>query len=479
MATATDIPWALDKMDREGVARFLTKYLDHSENVKVLNINAPWGTGKTFFLNNWYHSETSNSRACVYFNAWETDFSGDAFVSLVASIRDQLEENIGSARKAKNTLAKFTQKASKTLIAATPAITKGIIKRATYLDLDLLTDKIDEDSIGDAAEKAAERLIQSNKETLKTVSDFKLVFIELLNLAAKNQAKEGDVKPVYIFIDELDRCRPTFAIELLERIKHLFGVPSCKFIIATDTAQLGESVRAVYGAGFASEKYLSRFFDREYTLTIGDYTAWIKSNCAHYTSSTFTTLGMVLKHSTTAMSFRRQHDETYSPPSNEVDFATDSDLSEPQLVILALSKTFNPSLRDLEKIIHHIDAIQSNIEVAEFHFFWAAYLTFLKMEAPALYSKTMNSKSRASISEIAERYTPRAFYFHQTSITVHELFLTYLALHKEGRQFARDQMMSPSNAQLNYVGNAAAAFHNEPVTMRLYPTMVDLAHSIK
>jgi len=36
--------------------------------------------------------------------------------------------------------------------------------------------------------------------------------------------------------------------------------------VATDSKQLSHSINAVYGAKFASEKYLKRFFDQEYSL---------------------------------------------------------------------------------------------------------------------------------------------------------------------------------------------------------------------
>ena len=67
-------------------------------------------------------------------------------------------------------------------------------------------------------------------------------------------------------MDELDRCRPDYAIELLEGIKHLFGVPGVYFVVATNTIQLGESIRAVYGNGFDGQRYLKRFFDLQFSL---------------------------------------------------------------------------------------------------------------------------------------------------------------------------------------------------------------------
>ena len=72
--------------------------------------------------------------------------------------------------------------------------------------------------------------------------------------------------PLFIFIDELDRCRPTYAIEMLETIKHIFDLKGVVFVVATDREQLQHSIRAIYGDGFDSQRYLERFFHRSVTL---------------------------------------------------------------------------------------------------------------------------------------------------------------------------------------------------------------------
>ena len=80
-----------------------------------------------------------------------------------------------------------------------------------------------------------------------------------MGLLLKEIGKEKEL-PLFILIDELDRCRPNYAIELLENIKHIFDIPGIVFIVATDSKQLSHSINAVYGSKFASEKYLKRFF---------------------------------------------------------------------------------------------------------------------------------------------------------------------------------------------------------------------------
>ena len=67
-------------------------------------------------------------------------------------------------------------------------------------------------------------------------------------------------------IDELDRCRPSYAVELLEVAKHLFEVEHIVFVLAINRAQLAHSIRALYGIGFDADGYLRRFVDVDFVL---------------------------------------------------------------------------------------------------------------------------------------------------------------------------------------------------------------------
>ena len=82
-------------------------------------------------------------------------------------------------------------------------------------------------------------------------------------LAGSVHAKTGH--PLVFIIDELDRCRPTFAIELLERVKHIFDVPNMVFVFGINRDELCSSLQSVYGE-IDADVYLRRFFDMEFTL---------------------------------------------------------------------------------------------------------------------------------------------------------------------------------------------------------------------
>jgi predicted KAP-like P-loop ATPase len=64
-----------------------------------------------------------------------------------------------------------------------------------------------------------------------------------------------------IFVDELDRCKPSFAVKLLEQIKHYFLLQNVTFVFSTNILELSKTISKFYGNDFQGDKYLNRFFD--------------------------------------------------------------------------------------------------------------------------------------------------------------------------------------------------------------------------
>ena len=64
-----------------------------------------------------------------------------------------------------------------------------------------------------------------------------------------------------IMVDELDRCKPSYAVKLLERIKHYFTNDRITFVFSVNTYELEKTIRKYYGDDFDAGRYLSRFFD--------------------------------------------------------------------------------------------------------------------------------------------------------------------------------------------------------------------------
>ncbi|MBP9101485.1 MAG: hypothetical protein KBF68_08970 [Nitrosomonas sp.] len=264
--------WSGDVLRRKKYADFLTQYLVAKEGPFVININAPWGSGKTFFIEHWCE-DLKKEHPCVLFNAWENDFSNDPLLSVISHIKESLQSYLSVSDKEDEAIKSGLFSIGRLIKSVIPILAKAAASKAIgelgYKEIsDLITEK-DEESVTAIVGRVTEELVENNKAAKDAIKNFQ---ISLADLIEKLTCDQGHLKkPLFIFIDELDRCRPLYAIELLERIKHLFGVPGIVFVIATDTEQLKHSINAIYGSGFDSTTYLRRFFDQSYTLSLPDY----------------------------------------------------------------------------------------------------------------------------------------------------------------------------------------------------------------
>lgn len=251
-------PFASDALGRGESAETLTELLASLDESFVLAIDAPWGSGKTTFLRMWSEQLRQNGFRVVSFNAWESDFSESAIVSLLA----ELKSGIGDLLPPKHVdrLAKVMKVgfglAKRVVPVATRLLTQGLV------DVDLKG--VD---VGTGASQVAESLAQDATDWLAQYVNAKesiVDFREELGNLASDLATDG--KPIVICVDELDRCRPSYAVDMLETVKHFFEAPNVVFVLALAREQLSHSVKSLYGADFDASGYLKRFIDLEYRL---------------------------------------------------------------------------------------------------------------------------------------------------------------------------------------------------------------------
>lgn len=253
-----------DSMGRAEHARNLTLFLIQKgqETSYVLNLNAKWGTGKSYFLRRWVN-EIGDAFPAVYIDAWSSDHSGDPLLSVVSGIKSKLHE-LHDISAFETKIFEGVAKAVKaTAPAVVRALKKGQLKRAG-VNLDELDDMFSNEGAADASAKLIEQAIQAHEEAAVGADNIKTSIQGWLNSLVYSGKRHY---PLFIFIDEFDRCRPTYAIEMLETIKHIFDMKNVVFVVATDRDQLQHSIRAIYRAEFDSRLYLDRFFTRTVTLS--------------------------------------------------------------------------------------------------------------------------------------------------------------------------------------------------------------------
>lgn len=281
--------WAGDLLDRSRDARFIIDFIKGRVNERgargvassyVLNIDSAWGSGKTYFLKNLDAQLRNEGHISVYVDAWRDDHASDPLLPVLSAFEESLKPYI----KKNKTLDKMWKVARdaglKIAVTAAQHAAKSGIRKILGEGIEDITKIISEQPGRSASEicveteKAigagvdavlddlAKNALQSFREERKSMQFFRERMWELSETLRENQ------RPIFVLIDELDRCRPNYSILLLERVKHLFSTENCAFIIATDSAQLKHSIKAVYGELFDSSAYLRRFFDRTYQFAI-------------------------------------------------------------------------------------------------------------------------------------------------------------------------------------------------------------------
>lgn len=251
---AIDNALSQDPLHRKREIEDFLKMLITVEPPYTFVIDAPWGSGKTFFVKQVarvlqmanptldHDFETLNATPgetatelfatpClpIYFNAWEDDHFDKPILPILASIANAVDEQSVKGGKDFRKGIIGTIEAAASLIGYGGDINgviedfSGIDFLARYKEEKELRGKIDE-------------LIKTNLP-------------EVANRAV-------------IFIDELDRCRSEFAIKVLEQTKTLFQQENIVVVYSTDITQLAHSLQGVNGPSFAGRKYLERFYDK-------------------------------------------------------------------------------------------------------------------------------------------------------------------------------------------------------------------------
>ena len=270
--------------NRKELAERYTQYLKSrktSESAYVVNLNGAWGTGKTYFVNEWKKllESPEHGHIAIKIDAWESDYLNDPLAIIIAELLEQIKSNIKNYdarfRNAERNVASAIFNMGKSILPiGSKIVGKHLFgETATNEILDLIaaaTDSVtshkalkDDLNMGDLGLEVASQ----HKRHKQFTQDFKKQARELVDFALGGNPN----KQVFIFIDELDRCRPTYAIEMLETVKHLFDIPDFIFVLSTDTSQLQHSIKAVYGHDFDSHEYLSRFFEQRLILPAPDF----------------------------------------------------------------------------------------------------------------------------------------------------------------------------------------------------------------
>ncbi|HEY9278382.1 MAG TPA: P-loop NTPase fold protein [Methylotenera sp.] len=244
-------PFHGDLFKRKELAEQLTGYIDRLRDGTVLAIDAPWGEGKSWFGRNWAASLKTQDYRVIYLDAFQQDYVEDPFLLIASEINELIASDVSLAQDIK-------ENAAKVMKAILPVSTKILMNIASRLVLGsadgskFIEDAIQSasDSTADATQIWLEDKIDNHKKEKESLDSFR---------SALQTFCESQTKPVVFFIDELDRCRPNFAVRLIERLKHFFDVPNLVFVLLLNRDQLEKAIKGVYGSDTDASSYLGKF----------------------------------------------------------------------------------------------------------------------------------------------------------------------------------------------------------------------------
>lgn len=265
----TDNPFEQDRFNRISDIENLSDLVSNVQTPFVISVNGKWGTGKSTLVKMWRsHLEKQGILTC-YFDAWACDYIEDPLIPILG----ELSKLVESKKCSESWPVESWEKAKR---ASRYIFNKGLpvlAKVATYGILDL-----DEKSMESAYGKFSEAIVKDALENYLQQANVLAEFKENLSTYVKSVGQGApDNARVIFFIDELDRCRPSFALEIFERIKHVFDLEGVVFVLVNDRQQLEGSVRQIYGNEIDSAGYLRKFIDVEYQLPKVDLEPFIES----------------------------------------------------------------------------------------------------------------------------------------------------------------------------------------------------------
>ena len=289
------------------IEQFYKMLTSNTSNFSTISLDGKWGSGKTFFIKHTqllmkvklyeerkddfksifgkYEGDkyspirgvVSNLDKCevfpFYYDAWENDTDPYPVLSILYSLCKSLDIGSLEDKSIKENLNSILSclSMSAQLLFGVPDINGGI--------------------------KQINNEFKSSrkKELLLPITDHHSI-IELIKQLINDVINKSHCKSIVIFVDELDRCNPSYAVRLLEDIKHYFSIDNVTFVFSVNLSELQHMVKIVYGDQFDAFRYLDRFFDIRLNLPVADQERYLKNEI-----STSEHIG-ILDHSILAVS---------------------------------------------------------------------------------------------------------------------------------------------------------------------------------
>ncbi|ERL56888.1 KAP family P-loop NTPase fold protein [Psychrobacter aquaticus] len=246
-----------DEFTRKPIAEKIIRLLDSDIDVSPLIIDGKWGTGKTEFcfkLKNLIEADDTNDYKVGYVNAFQADHANEPLLTLISEIVSFYPKKSYQRKRLIKNAVPYLRLVGGIGLKAGLGFAFGRYAADIPEAFSKGMETIEEGS-KELIDLSLESLIEDQAEAEKNLSTLKDA---LKDIAATN--------PVILLIDELDRCRPDFAVMMLETIKHVFDVENVQIILITNAEQLKATIKHSYGSETDSHSYLYKFFKYQINL---------------------------------------------------------------------------------------------------------------------------------------------------------------------------------------------------------------------
>lgn len=261
----------IDFFNREGFSNGILQLIQSLPSTPfVIGIDAPWGEGKTTFINDILLPKADDSTyqklKFIKYDSFEHERDGDPFASIVATLISGVKNQLKQVEPTEQLIEKVAEKASSILLGGLKVVGNAA---ARHILKESMNDALQRAGFGENASNLSDKVVDDTSDLLKQ---------KLLNYKDEIRIKEAfkeavselietlKLEKLVIVIDELDRCRPSHALDVFESLLHLLDVDNLVFIVTYHKAQLCEMVKHAYGSGVNAELYLHKFINVDWAL---------------------------------------------------------------------------------------------------------------------------------------------------------------------------------------------------------------------
>lgn len=210
----------------------------------TFGIFGEWGSGKTSLMRMVEKSVTDNYPEIlvpVWFNPWRYEKEPHLIIPFLRTIQQSLKKHIKLNKTLSKPVSKKLRSWASRVANASAALASGL---EGELDLKLLKVKLDVSKavIREEMLNDKERL----KKELEELEKYSSMYYDVINKLKEISIEEPHNLRIVVFIDDLDRCLPEKAIEILEGIKSFLDIPGYLFFIGVDRQVIEKGVKVKY-----------------------------------------------------------------------------------------------------------------------------------------------------------------------------------------------------------------------------------------